>query len=35
MLKNKVIIVFGGCGLIGREVVKDIRKIMQFVLMQI
>ena len=26
MLKNKVIIVFGGCGLIGKEVVKDIKK---------
>lgn len=26
MLKGKVIIVFGGCGLIGREVVKDVRK---------
>ena len=26
MLKDKVIIVFGGCGLIGREIVKDIEK---------
>lgn len=26
MLTNKVIIVVGGCGLIGREIVKDIRK---------
>ncbi len=26
MLKNKIIIVFGGCGLIGKEVVKDVRK---------
>ena len=26
MLKDKIIIVFGGCGLIGREVVQDIRK---------
>ncbi len=26
MLKGKVIIVFGGCGLIGREIVKDVQK---------
>lgn len=26
MLKDKVVIVFGGCGLIGREIVKDIIK---------
>ena len=26
MLKDKVIIIFGGCGLIGREVVKDVVK---------
>ena len=26
ILKDKVIIVIGGCGLIGREIVKDIRK---------
>ena len=26
ILKDKVVIVIGGCGLIGREIVKDIRR---------
>lgn len=26
ILENKVVIVIGGCGLIGREIVKDVRK---------
>ena len=26
ILKDKVIIVIGGCGLIGREIVKDVRE---------